>query len=190
MSLVYKKPLLISLLLVALMSSLVQAQVFRWTNAEGNTVYGDKPPESAKAKASQIELPALTIADGFGSPDVNNENTEAVTPATATDRSLNSAVSEETDARYQQFSVHYPPANGSIRARQNDLSVQLNIQPSLQAGHGVAVYLNGKQVASGQADRLTIRDISSGQHSLFVVLHDKNDNMLTNTESVNFTILP
>lgn len=182
MSLVYKKTSLIIVLFVVFVSSLVHAQVFRWTDAEGNTVYGDKPPESVKA--NPVELPALTVADGFGS------SASAATPTTVIDESPDSAVSEETDATYQRFSVDYPPANGAIRARQNNLSVKLNIQPSLQAGHGVAVYLNGKQVVSGQVDRLTIRDINRGQHSLFVVLHDENGNMLTNTESVNFTILP
>jgi hypothetical protein len=52
------------LLLILCMTTLpVQAQVYKWVDAKGNTQYGDMPPESAKVKAEVMTTTSTPKSD-------------------------------------------------------------------------------------------------------------------------------
>ncbi len=53
--------LLFLLLVFGLSAVSVHAEIYRWVDAAGNTVYGDNPPKQSAAKP--VDLPLLTVAD-------------------------------------------------------------------------------------------------------------------------------
>ena len=170
------------LLFACLYALSANAEVFRWKDANGNTVFGDNPPESVRA--NEVELPILTVADSyFSKKDKKKQADEPV------DEAASSATESETGQAYSRFTVKSPGIDEVIRANDGNVLVQLDIQPGLQNGHGVVFYLDGKQVGSGKSGSIQLGGVSRGQHSLFAVLHDQKNAVLTNTEAVNFQVL-
>ncbi len=171
-------------LLLASLSA--QAEVYRWINASGGVVFGDHPPDSASAMS--IDLPLLTVADSFTTSTPHSPQVPiASAPVLPSDR-MDQTVSEETDQAYHYFSVLSPAANANIRTNNGLVVVELAINPSLKKGHGLVLYLDGKQVAKSASAVISLSNVAKGQHSLFVVLHDERNRMLSNTEAVSFTV--
>lgn len=173
---------LITLICFSLLTFPALAEVYRWTDAQGNTIFGDQPPESARVQT--VELPPLTIADGYKTNKAEGQPTTTVAKLPEKDE----AVSEETNKAYTSFTVSSPSADETIRSNGGAVTLQLDIKPELQKGHGIVVYLDGKQVGTASSPSFTLTEVSRGQHSVFAVLHDAKNRMLTNTESVNFTL--
>lgn len=165
-------------MILLLFSSVLSAEVFRWTDASGRTVFGDNPPEQIKAQ--MVELPTLTVADSYDA-GAQQDNTSA------TDKADESDDSETVE--YKRFAVTSPQTDEAVRANNGNVMVRLALEPALQEGHGVVIYLDGKQVASGDATAYSLENIDRGRHSLFAVLHNAHDDVLKNTEAVSFNLL-
>ncbi len=165
----------------------VSAEVFRWTDANGNTVFGDSPPEATRAQS--VELPLLTVADGFGKKKTEEPASAVATETVEDADKTDTATSDETSQAYTHFSIQSPSADDAIRANNGTLEVTLDIRPPLHNGHGIVLYLDGKQVANTRTSTVSINNVDRGQHSVFAVLHDAKDSVLTNTEAVNFSLL-
>lgn len=169
-----KRSTMIYILLWSIAST-TQAEVYRWTDAQGNTVFGDEPPKAANAE--MIELPTLTVADRFA------PETSQTDPTTAT------STTEDQGGAYSLFTIQSPSMDEEIRANNGEVSVALNLKPALQKGHGIVLYLDGKQMGTTQTTSFTLKEVDRGTHSIFAVVHDADNHMLSNTESVNFNVV-
>ncbi|SEA24601.1 protein of unknown function [Thiothrix caldifontis] len=163
---------LLALLLVLGLSVIsAQADIYRWVDAAGNTVYGDTPPKQSAAKP--VDLPLLTIADSpTPAPTAKPE-----TPV------------EETEEAYSDFKITSPGVDEAIRANEGNINVTVSLKPQLKPGDGVSLYLDSKQVASGTALSFALTEVDRGEHSVFAVLNDAEGNIIQNTEPVKFSLL-
>lgn len=190
-----------TLLFVSLLCGMTvaSAEIYRWTDANGKQVYGDEPPENARA-VEAIELPTLTVAERFKtnakpngtqapivSKESVSESEEAITPATASSEPQQSN-HESAVTGYTGFSILEPKTDELVRSNAGEFTVHLAIQPALKQGHGVVIYVDGRQVGETTQDSIEITGIDRGEHSVFAVLHDAQDNILGNTAAVNFTV--
>ena len=164
---------------MALVSAL-SAEVYQWKDANGNTVFGDSPPESVGA--TEVDLPLLTIADSFSSGDAEDKKKQKKVVTT-------DEVVDNEFVEYQRFAVKSPSKGDAVRANNGSVMVQFDLQPALQEGHGLVVYMDGKQVANDSATVFSLKEVDRGEHNLFAVLHDQNNDVLMNTEAVKFTVL-
>ena len=169
---------LLSLLLVLSFSVFsVNAEIYRWVDANGNTVYGDSPPKQSAAKP--MNLPLLTVAD---SP-VPKQESRTTAPTTK-------PKAGDTDAEaYSDFKITSPAADEAIRANEGSVSVSASLKPQLKPGDSVALYLDAKQVASGSSLSFALTEVERGEHSVFAVLSDAGGNIIQNTEPVKFNVL-
>ncbi len=165
--------LLFCLLLASVLLIPAQAEVYRWVDAEGKVVYGDNPPKQSGAKP--VDLPMLTIADS-PTPAAPSPNQAEQPP-----------VAEK--AAYTEFKVASPMTNEEVRANDGNVMISLSIQPPLQAGDSVALYLDSKQVAAGALTNFSLKEVDRGDHTVFAVLSDATGNIIQNTETVKFTVL-
>ena len=165
--------LLFCLLLASVLLIPAQAEVYRWVDAEGKVVYGDNPPKQSGAKP--VDLPMLTIADS-PTPAAPSPNQAEQPP-----------VAEK--AAYTEFKIVAPTANAEMRANDGTVMISLSIQPPLQAGDSVALYLDSKQVAAGALTNFSLKEVDRGDHTVFAVLSDATGNIIQNTETVKFTVL-
>lgn len=183
--------------------TLASAEIYRWTDANGKQVYGDEPPENARAIES-IELPTLTVAERFktnpkpnpiqASPTASAEpavvqNTQAPVAAATVSEASQAASESVTATGYEQFSILAPQTDEVVRSNAGELTIQLAIRPALKTGHGVVIYVDGRQVGETKQDSIEITGIERGEHSVFAVLHDAQDAILGNTAAVNFTVI-
>ena len=59
-----KKPaLVVSILLIALITPISQAQLYKWVDDQGNVHYGDSPPENADLKEITGEITSFTTTE-------------------------------------------------------------------------------------------------------------------------------
>ncbi len=178
--------------------TVASAEIYRWTDANGKQVYGDEPPENARS-IEAVELPTLTVAERFKTnakpndtqaPLISNESgieSAAVTPVTANSEPQQSN-HEAAVTGYTSFSILEPKTDELVRSNAGEFTVHLAIQPALKQGHGVVIYVDGRQVGETTQDSIEITGIERGEHSVFAVLHDAQDNILGNTAAVNFTV--
>ncbi len=166
-----RKVWLVAACLINLLTLTAHAEIFRWVDADGNVMYGDNPPKRKGVKP--VELPMLTVAD----PPPSSTPTQSPPPAT-----------EEASA-YSEFKIATPSANEAIRDNAGNFSINLNIQPALQSGDAVTVYLDGKQVGNGVALSYNVTNVDRGEHSVFAVLNNSAGDIIQNTETVKFSIL-
>lgn len=168
---IMRKGLLFLLLMFSLSCVSVQAEIYRWVDAQGNVVYGDNPPKASAAKP--VNLPLLTVADSFTPEQQQREE-----PA-----------KKDEDEAYSDFKITAPVADDAIRSNEGSLTVSLSLKPKLKAGDGIVLYLDSKQVAAGEALSFSLTDVERGEHSVFAVLNDAGGNIIQNTEPVKFSVL-
>lgn len=155
----------------------LQAEIYRWTDANGNTAFGDSPPKSVKARP--VDLPLLTIADSF-SPE--GEGKEGLPEETATP-------SAEEDASYTDFRITAPADGDTIRSNNGSVTIQLALKPALREGDEITLYVDARQVAGGKTLAFSLPEMDRGEHSAFAVLTDAEGNIILNTDPVTFTLL-
>jgi hypothetical protein len=132
------------------LSACASAQVYTWVNSEGITVYGDKP----HASASKAELPRLqTISTK------KTIKTEKLSPKTKGP--------DDSFKGYSALNILSPKEDEMIiAAKAGNASIQLNLTPSLQNGHEITLFMDGKVVAKGQHLYFELNNIFRGSHLL------------------------
>jgi hypothetical protein len=131
--------------------SLTSAEVYTWINKDGGREYGDSPTTGAE----KAQLPALqTISDKQQATSITEQKTVKLSPPEGfTGYSLLNIVSPKEDQMI-------------VAAKGGNASIQLNIQPPLQAGHEVSLIMDGKVVDKGAKLYFELKNIFRGSHLL------------------------
>lgn len=188
---------LVILSLLCAMSS-ASAEIYHWIDANGKQVYGDEPPNNARS-IQAVELPVLTVAESFkGKPKPVEAQTTANQPSTAeatarvsvSSSQVAKSADESTAATgYASFSILVPGHDEVVRSNGGNVKIKIDLQPALKQGHGIVIYVDGRQVGETTNDSFDVTGIERGEHSVFAVLHDAKDAVLGNTEAVSFTMM-
>lgn len=145
-----------SLALVLLLLALpAVAQIYKYTDANGNTAYSNQPPNGTKAET--VELPPL-----------NSVNTVAPPPA-APSPSPAPPQGQQNTAAYQVLALTDLPQEEALRANNGSFTVGVSIQPRLQSGHLLQLLVDGKPYGQPtNIPRLQVMELDRGEHSLSV----------------------
>lgn len=145
------------------------AQIYKYTDANGNTVFTNQPPEGQSAEA--VELPPTNTVESQQPAAVEaQETTAAAGPA------------------YQVLQLTDIPSDEALRANNGTFTVGVDIEPRLQAGHLLRLLLDGQPY--GQASnvtRLQLVNIDRGEHSLAVAVIS-GDKQIQQSPAVTFTV--
>ena len=157
------------LLLLALPAA---AQIYKYTDANGNTAYSNQPPDGVPAQA--VELPPLNSIELQGP---NNPNTPT-----------SPAISEEPRNAYQTLELTDTPTEEALRANNGTFTVGVRAQPRLQSPHRFRLLLDGQPYGQPtNVPRLQLVNIDRGEHSLAVQVID-GDTVVQQSETVTFTV--
>lgn len=146
------RPLLACLLLALALP--VSAQIYKYIDANGNTVFTNQPPDGTPAES--VNLPPTNTVD-------------MQTPSIPADTSDNS--SAQSAAPYSVLSLTGIPDDEAMRANNGTFVVGVSIQPRLQPGHRLRLILDGEPY--GQASNvpsLQLTNVDRGEHSLAVAV--------------------
>nr|WP_312970403.1 DUF4124 domain-containing protein [Pseudomonas sp.] len=149
----------------------VSAQIYKYTDANGNTVFTNQPPEGTKAES--VELKPI------------NTSTQAAPPTTS---SSEPRLSELPAEPYQILELRDLPNEEALRANNGTFSVGVTIEPRLGPGHTLRLLLDGKPYGSpSNVPRLQLNEVDRGEHSLAVAVM-QGERIVQQSETRTFTV--
>jgi len=166
--------LFILLLLIAFTAS---ANIYRWTDAEGNTVFGDSPPEGVDARPVHVEPPTTVPA--------MRDAREILERGRGND-------GETTSSQpYERLRIARPGDDEPVRANDGNFTVSVEIAPELRSerGHRLRLMLDGSAHSISTSPRFALENIDRGTHRISVQVLDNSERVLQESDTVEFHLL-
>lgn len=175
---------------VLLIHPALSAGIFSWTDASGNVVYGDSPPDTVSAKS--VEPPKLTVLENFANRyGDQNKSSSQIGVSARRDRSSTAfgGTSRKLVRPYKSVKIIAPKAGQSIRANDGDVSIALTTSPKLGAGDKVIIYLNNQQHSVIKSRVTNLSNLDRGEHNLVVEIQNSKGETLIKSAGVSFNVL-
>jgi hypothetical protein len=151
------------------------AQIYKYTDASGNTAYSNQPPNGTKAET--VELPPLN--------SVETVVPAAPPPLPATQ---NQNQNQQSAAAYQVLALKDLPQEEALRANNGSFTVGVAIEPRLQPGHLLQLIVDGSPYGQPtNIPRLQVMELDRGEHSFSVQVLE-NQRSIQQSETVNLTV--
>lgn len=163
-----------ALLLLAIVATPVLAAqtVWKWVDERGVTHYSDRPMPGA----TKMELNVTT-----SSP----ESTPPPAPSNTTPRERE----QPSGPPYREFAIARPASGEHFINTGGVVEVTLQLDPYLQSGHSIALYLDGQLAAdAGSELQYSLTEVPRGEHSLVAVITDQDGRRLQETAAVQFLV--
>lgn len=144
---------------------------YRIVHPDGTVEYSDQPAQ----KAEEIPLQEISTYPGGGTPS-------SVISQSAGKK--NNATRDSED--YTLFTIASPQNNQTLWFDEQGMTVAIHIGPKLVEGDMLAVYIDGKLVATGVATTYQIKDIFRGTHALTASILDSQGVVLRQAGPVVF----
>jgi hypothetical protein len=155
------------LLLVALP---VAAQIYKYTDAHGNTAYSNQPPDGRASET--VELPPLNSVES--QPQARPSPQPAAEPQAA--------------PPYQTLALTDIPTDEALRANNGTFTVGVAITPRLAQEHLLRLVLDEQPYGQpSNVPRLQLSNIDRGEHRLAVQVIDRQG-VLQQSPTVTFTV--
>jgi hypothetical protein len=147
--------------------------VWKWVDQTGQVHYTDVPVPGAQ----RIEL-------------LGGEAIPASPPRTETPAAQPAPAEASTPAaQYRRFVVVQPTQQQTLWNIGATLQVQVELDPALQPGHHIDVFLDGQRVNVGATSaRFTVPDVFRGVHTLQAVIADSRGQDLVRSLAVTFMV--
>ena len=161
-------------IIVLLGAGAAVAQTYRWVDENGVVHYSDRPVEGAQEVTIDYIRPSATPSR----PPVyqRRERSEEGVAATEPDRPL-----------YESLDIGSPAEEETVWNNQGQLTVSLALQPGLQPGHRVRVFLDGAPTDASSTTVL-LQNVYRGAHTLQAEVIDSNGNMVMRSQPRRFFV--
>ncbi|AHE67160.1 DUF4124 domain-containing protein [Legionella oakridgensis] len=144
----------------------LHAQIYKWTDSNGNVYFSDKPHPGAE----KIELPEVQT---FSSPAPSSESSAAM---------QQEAIEASTD---YAMTILAPKDQETIRNNQGYVAVNVQLEPSLKANDKLQIIFDGKALGKPQATTVfALQNINRGSHTIAVQLVNEQGDVLKTSPSV------
>jgi hypothetical protein len=145
------------------------AQIYKYTDSNGNTVFTNQPPEGQAAES--VELPPT--------------NTVQPQQPVVTEQPKENA---QDQAAYGRLALTDIPDDEALRANNGTFTVGVDIEPRLLPGHSLRLLLDGQPYGQpSNVPRLQLTNIDRGEHSLAVEVIS-GDKQVQQSPAVTFTV--
>jgi hypothetical protein len=162
-----------TLALLGLLASVsVLAQAYMWVDEEGVTHYSDRPQEGAK----QVDLAGYSRNTGA---QIYRRRPAAQEADEATD--------EAGPFKYKSLAVVSPGPEETLWNIEGVLNVTLALSPSLQRGHRVRVYFDGKPREVGGSS-IQIEEVYRGVHNIQAEVIDATGKLMIRSAPNRFYV--
>ncbi|MGH8419557.1 MAG: DUF4124 domain-containing protein [Pseudomonas sp.] len=164
-----------SLALVLLLLALpAVAQIYKYTDANGNTAFSNQPPDGTKAET--VDLPPL-----------NSVETAGPTPAVPAPPQ-NQTQAQPNAAAYQVLELTDLPNGEALRANNGSFTVGVAIEPRLQPGHLLQLLVDGNPYGQPtNVPRIQVVELDRGEHSLSVQVLQGTET-IQQSQTINLTV--
>jgi hypothetical protein len=145
------------------------AEIYKWTNDQGEVEYSDQYREGAEKMTiepiSTIQMPKAGPATA--SPDTEVE-TDPVQP-------------------YSKLAITFPQPDGAFHSGSDSFAVTVELQPDLQPSHSLRLSLDGEPAGVFQGTSFTLTNVERGTHTLNLDVVD-NSSVIQSAPPVTFTL--
>lgn len=169
----------ITALCLLLFSFVCFAAIYMQTDKEGNLIYSDVPEDHATA----ITLP--NTENNISVPKTSTSNSEsASSPAPAEALQKGGA-----HKNYTTFIITDPTDQKTFQ-NQRDIPITIKIDPPLQEGDKVQLYVDGIPAGQPSTDltQLAVHQVDRGEHQISATLLDAADHVLSKTDNLTIFI--
>lgn len=159
--------------LLLLLSLPVAAQIYKYTDANGNTAYSNQPPDGIKAET--VELPPLN-------------SIEPAAPRPGSAQSPPTAEPEQPQAPYGTLELTDLPTDEALRANNGTFTIGVRIEPRLRSGHLMQLLVDGNPYGQpSNIPRFQVINIDRGEHSFAVAVQDAQG-ILQQSPTITLTV--
>lgn len=155
----------IILLVMSLIATAAHAEIYRWVDSSGNTIYSDQPHKNAET----VKLPDIT---SYTSEPVKNTATTPSEPAAKAER-------------YTTFKINEPANESTVRENSGRVVVSLDVAPAIYNGDLVVFDIDG-QIFKQAVTRQVFTDMPRGTHVLKVHIINAQGEAVTPIVSSQF----
>lgn len=164
----------IGLFALAMAASPAHAVICKTVDADGVVTYS--------------ELPAAECPQKVDLPDYSRYTPRPL-PASIEDDSSPDTASEEAFAGYREIAIVEPEQDGTVRDNEGKVMVSITLEPPLQDGHRVRVYIDGQPVpGSFDGTAIELRGVERGTHQLLAEVLDATGSSMARSDRVSFTM--
>jgi Domain of unknown function (DUF4124) len=143
------RSLIYLLLLITLPAA---AQIYKYTDANGNPAFSNQPPNGTKSET--VDLPPLNSVD-IKKPVVQPPPTDSQP--------------SQPQGAYSFLELTDLPTDEALRANNGTFTVGVSVQPRLQPGHLLELVVDGTPYGTpSNVPRLQVVNLDRGEHSLAV----------------------
>jgi Domain of unknown function (DUF4124) len=162
---------LLLLLALAASGTAAAATVWKWVDEKGVTHYSDTPVPGA----TRVE-----ISTGKVSQSRSYESSSAAASSTP---------SAAPGDFYRTFEIWRPENDQTFVNTAGQVNVEIRVEPALQAGHSLNLYLDGRLVDgySGSTSHV-LQGVSRGSHSLVATINEQRGTRVRETGPITFTV--
>ncbi len=167
----YARPMVrIVLLLLLLIVGSTQAEIYRYTDPDGNVSFSKQPPVGSGAQPVQL-TPLNTVSP----PADIQKDTEST--------------SGDGQQAYTSLSISEPQAEEAIRDNAGNVTISVSLTPALRDSDYVYVYVDGNEMARGPYTSFHFQSMDRGRHEVHAEVKTKQGKSLIKSEPVAFYLL-
>ncbi len=159
---------LLILCCLLVITGMAHAAVYKWTDAEGNVQFSDKPHPGAE------EIKELKPQTYEAAPVKESESPKEA--------------AQEEFAGYKKVEILAPANDETIWDNIGSISVKVGLAPDLQValGHKVVLSVDGNPSEGAAATAFTLPNMDRGTHSIQVTVVDDSGAKLSTSSTVTF----
>jgi hypothetical protein len=134
------------------------------------------------------ELPAAECPQKVDLPDYSRYTPRPL-PSSIRDESPQETAAEERFAGYREVAIVEPEQDGTVRDNEGKVMVSIALEPPLQDGHRVRVFIDGQPVpGTFDGTAIELRGVERGTHQLLAEVLDATGSSMARSDSVSFTL--
>jgi len=139
----------------------------------GQVTFTDRPQNYEQQTDKQVtQTSVMTRNDTLGFSDNSNEGSQArSTEQAASTKATGTSDGDKNSATVSyQLTITEPSEERAYRRPAQSIDVNVQIDPALQAGDNVSIYLDDNEVAQGLSASIPTVDLLPGSHSITAVV--------------------
>ncbi len=161
-------------------NSVVYAELFKWKDEHGNTIYSDQPPPGGQKEDSEIDQQELPAIITMPAP---RESTSATTSSQQNNQ-------DEAGVNYQEFSVLTPEHDSIVRENSGKVTISIRVEPNIfvERGDILVIYMDDKEIARGDQTSIMLDNVDRGTHSVKAQILNNRGEIINETDVTKFTL--
>ncbi|WP_367110012.1 DUF4124 domain-containing protein [uncultured Psychrobacter sp.] len=152
----------------------------------GQVTFTDRPQSyEQEADKQVVQTNIMTGSNSIGSS--NNTSNQSSNDQQTNVKATTDSTEKNSQVSYQ-LTILEPSDSRAYHRPAQSIDVNLQLQPELQAGDSVSIYLNGNEIARGLSASIATVDLVPGQYTIQAIVKDEKGQAVQQVQRKVFVI--